>query len=179
MPPIWHDRTGSGCSISADPGQLVASGCVDTIDRAILDQLQRDGRVANNELAERVGLSPSPCLRRVRNLEQGGVITRYGAVLDREAVGCAYEALVWVTLTTVTRASMTAFEHAVEPIDQVVEVLRMMGQPDYLLRVVTTDHGTFEALYIDELAGLPAVQTLTSQLAMKVVKRTNVLPLAT
>lgn len=150
---------------------------MDGIDYAILDQLQADGRVANNELADRVGLSPSPCLRRVRTLEREGVITRYSVVLDREAVGCAYEALVWVTLSAVTRASMTAFEQAVESIDEVVEVLRMMGQPDYLLRVVTTDHASFEALYIDVLAGLPAVQTLTSQLAMKVVKRTNVLPI--
>lgn len=151
---------------------------MDDIDLAILDQLQRDGRLPNNELAARVGLSPSPCLRRVRNLEAAGVIEGYATVLDRAAVGCAYEALVWVTLSTVTRESMTVFEAAVERLDAVVEVLRMMGQPDYLLRVVAADHAAFESLYIDQLAGLPGVQTLTSQLAMKVVKRTTVLPLA-
>jgi DNA-binding Lrp family transcriptional regulator len=149
---------------------------MDDIDRAILCQLQQDGRLANNELADRVGLSPSPCLRRVRNLEASGTISGYTALIDRDAVGCSYEPLVWVTLSAVTRESMTDFESAVASIPEVIEVLRMMGQPDYLLRVVAADPAAFESLYIDRLAGLPFVQTLTSQLAMKVVKRTHVLP---
>lgn len=149
---------------------------MDDIDRAILRQLQRHGRIPNNELADRVGLSPSPCLRRVRNLELSGVITGYTAVLDRSAVGCDYEPIVWVTLAVVTRESMLAFEDAIQEIPEVVEAARMMGQPDYLLRVVTADAAAFEALYIDRLARLPHVQTLTSQLAMKVVKRTSELP---
>jgi DNA-binding Lrp family transcriptional regulator len=150
---------------------------MDDIDRAILCQLQRTARIPNNELAELVGLSPSPCLRRVRNLEASGVITGYAAVLEREAVGCAYEPIVWVTLSEVTRDSMLAFESAIEAIPEVVEAARMMGQPDYLLRIVTADAQSFEALYIDTLARLPHVQTLTSQLAMKVVKRTSELPI--
>lgn len=133
--------------------------------------------MANNELADAVGLSPSPCLRRVRNLEAAGVITGYAAILDRDAVGCSYEPIVWVTLTTVTRASMLAFEDAVAAVPQIVEVARMMGQPDYLLRIVATDADAFEALYIDVLANLPHVEKLTSQLAMKIVKRTTELPL--
>ncbi len=150
---------------------------MDSIDRSILFHLQRDGRQANNTLAELVGLSPSPCLRRVRQLESDGVIEGYTALLDRRAVGCGYEALVWVTLTQVTRDSMTDFEGAVGSIDAIVEVLRMMGQPDYLLRVVAADAEAFEAVYIDRLAQLPHVKTLTSQSAMKVVKRTHVLPI--
>ena len=150
---------------------------MDAIDRAILEQLQVEGRLANNELAERVGLSPSPCLRRVRNLERAGVIRGYTAVLDRPSVGCAYEPLVWVTLSTVTREAMVEFEGAVAEVAAIVEVLRMMGQPDYLLRIVTADADAFEALYFDELARLPHVQTLTSQVAMKVVKRANRLPI--
>lgn len=150
---------------------------MDSIDRSILHQLQLDGRQPNNLLADRVGLSPSPCLRRVRHLEEQGVITGYTAILDRRAVGCGYEALVWVTLDRVTRESMTDFESAVQHLDAVVEVLRMMGQPDYLLRVVASDAEAFEALYIDQLAELAHVKTLTSQSAMKVVKRTHVLPL--
>ena len=134
--------------------------------------------MSNQDLADRVGLTPSPCLRRVRQLEASGLITGYAAVVDRAKTGCAYEPLVWVTLSEVTRASMTAFEDAVAEVPQVIEALRMMGQPDYLLRVVTAGPDTFEALYIDRLAGLPFVQTLTSQLAMKVVKRSQVLPLA-
>jgi DNA-binding Lrp family transcriptional regulator len=144
---------------------------VDDIDRAIIDQLRRDGRLTNVELAERVGLSPSPCLRRVRQLEASGVITGYTAVVDPAAIGRSYEPLVWVTLSRVTRESMTEFEEAVQGIEEVVEAMRMMGQPDYLLRVATADANSFEALYMDHLARLPHVQTLTSQLAMKTVKR--------
>ncbi len=150
---------------------------MDSIDRAILRQLQRNGRMANNDLAEAVGLSPSPCLRRVRNLEADGVITGYTAEVDRHRVGCNYEPIVWVTLDTVTRESMIEFEEAVQDVPHIIEVARMMGQPDYLLRVVTADAQEFEGLYIDTLAGLPHIQTLTSQLAMKIVKRTTELPL--
>jgi Lrp/AsnC family leucine-responsive transcriptional regulator len=150
---------------------------VDSVDYAILDQLQREGRLANNQLADRVGLSPSPCLRRVRQLESDGIIVGYSAIIDRVAVGCAYEPMVWVTLREVTRDTMSAFEDAVQALPEVVEALRMMGQPDYLLRIVTKDPGTFEQLYFDHLARLPHVQTLTSQLAMKPVKRTGVLPI--
>ncbi len=155
----------------------VVFDAVDTIDRAILCQLQRNGRMANNDLAESVGLSPSPCLRRVRNLEADGVISGYMAVLNREAVDCSYEPLVWVTLESVTRHSMLEFEQAIQDVPQIVEAARMMGQPDYLLRVVTASAEEFESLYIDVLAGLPCVQKLTSQLAMKTVKRSNELPL--
>lgn len=149
---------------------------MDSIDRAILYHLQRDGRIPNNELAELVGLSPSPCLRRVRNLEADGVITGYTALLDRDAVGCDYEPIVWVTLSTVTRSSLLEFEEAVQAIPEITEAARMMGQPDYLLRVVCSDAHSFETLYIDHLANLPHVHTLTSQLAMKIVKRTTALP---
>ena len=135
--------------------------------------------MANNELAELVGLSPSPCLRRVRKLEASGMIAGYTALLDRAAVGCGYEPLVWVTLSSVTRTSMMEFEAAIEAIPEVIEAARMMGQPDYLLRIVAADAEAFETLYIDRLAGLPHVQTLTSQLAMKVVKRSSILPITT
>jgi Lrp/AsnC family transcriptional regulator, leucine-responsive regulatory protein len=150
---------------------------VDNIDRAILDALQVNGRIPNNELADRVGLSPSPCLRRVRQLEEDGVITGYTALLDRRRIGRSYEPLVWVTLDLVTRESMNTFEEAVADIPDIIEALRMMGQPDYLLRVATENADTFEALYIDELARLPHVKTLTSQLAMKVVKRIHQVPI--
>ena len=144
---------------------------MDDIDRAIINQLLENGRLANQELADRVGLSPSPCLRRVKNLESAGVIRGYTALVDQKAIGRAYEPLVWVTLSEVTRESMLAFETAIQTIDDVVEVMRMMGQPDYLLRIATADAESFEALYMDHLARLPHVQTLTSQLAMKTIKR--------
>lgn len=151
---------------------------MDQTDRDILFHLQIDGRMPNNELADLVGLSPSPCLRRVKNLESAGVINGYTALMDRSKTGCSYEPLVWVTLSSVTRDSMEDFETAVDAIPAIIEVLRMMGQPDYLLRVVTKDAEAFESLYFDTLAGLPHVQTLTSQLAMKVVKRSHLLPVS-
>ena len=150
---------------------------MDVIDRAILCHLQKDGRIPNNELADLVGLSPSPCLRRVKRLEKERVITGYAAIVDRHTIGRAYEPLVWVTLSEITRDSMTAFEQAAHAIPDVIEILRMMGQPDYLLRVATADADAYETLYIDQLARLPHVQILTSQLAMKVVKRTHIIDL--
>ncbi len=151
---------------------------MDEIDRAIIDHLQQNGRLTNLELADRVGLSPSPCLRRVRHLEATEIIQGYGAIVDRKAIGRGYEPLVWVTLSKVTRSSMTAFEAAVNELDDVVEAMRMMGQPDYLLRIATADADSFEALYMDHLARLPNVQTLTSQLAMKTTKRSHFAPVA-
>lgn len=149
---------------------------MDEIDRAIIDELSRNSRLTNIELAERIGLTASPCLRRVKQLEQSGVILGYTAMVDPAMIGRSYEPLVWVTLSKVTRESLSAFERAVQAIDDVVEVMRMMGQPDYLLRIATADATAFESLYMDHLAALPHVQTLTSQLAMKTVKRCAAVP---
>jgi len=174
---IIHHRWGISIAFSCSSATGVEFYAVDDIDRAILCQLQRNGRIANNELADAVGLSPSPCLRRVRNLEASGAVSSYVAILDRDIVGCSYEPMVWVTLETVTKASMLEFEDAVRGVPEIVEVARMMGQPDYLVRVVTSDADHFESLYIDVLATLPHVHKLTSQLAMKIIKRTTELPL--
>jgi DNA-binding Lrp family transcriptional regulator len=144
---------------------------MDGIDREIVYQLQVDGRMANNELADRVGLSPSPCHRRVRNLEAAGVIRRYTAVVDPIAAGQAYEVLVWVTLREVTRPAMAEIEDRLAALDEVTEAFRMMGQPDYLLRVAVRDAAEYEAFYIDVLASLPHVRTLTSMTTMKTIKR--------
>jgi DNA-binding Lrp family transcriptional regulator len=105
------------------------------------------------------------------------VIQGYGARLDRDAIGCGYEVLVWVTLSSVTRTTLDEFETAVADVSAVTEALRMMGQPDYLMRVTVADQASFEATYLDDLARLPHIQTLTSQLAMKVIKRSLTPPL--
>jgi len=144
---------------------------MDQIDRDILFQLQEDGRLPNNELADRIGLSPSPCHRRVRNLEATGTIQRYTAVVDPRAVGRSYEVLVWVTLTKVTRSSMAEIEERFGVLEEITEAFRMMGQPDYLVRVAVADSAAFETFYIDTLAALPHVQTLTSMTTMKTIKR--------
>ena len=146
---------------------------MDDIDRAILLQLQHEGRLPNNELAERVGLSPSPCLRRVKRLEAAGVIRQYAAIVDPAAIGRAYEVLVWVTLREVTRDSMAAIEERFAELDEISEAFRMMGQPDYLVRVAVADAAAYESFYIDTLAALPGVQSLTSMTTMKTIKRNS------
>src|SRR5580698_9615543 len=106
---------------------------MDRLDRAILDQLTADGRLSNTELADRVGLSPSPCLRRVRNLERAGVISGYHASVDMAAVGRGFEVLVHVEMAIQDRATLEAFEAEIAQIDEIVQCRRMFGQPDYLL----------------------------------------------
>jgi len=144
---------------------------MDKVDREILYQLQVNGRLPNNELADLVGLSPSPCHRRVRLLEASGVIRRFTAVLDPLLIGRGYEVLVWVTLREVTRAAMAEIEERFEALEEITEASRMMGQPDYLIRVCLADAAAYESFYIDTLAALPHVQTLTSMTTMKTIKR--------
>ena len=112
---------------------------MDAVDRAILSHLQDDGRLSNVELAERVRLSPSACLRRVRNLEQSGAIAGYHAVIDPTAVGRAFQITVHATLIMRNRAAIETFEAAVAELDDVIECRRMYGDPDYLMRVAVAD----------------------------------------
>ncbi|HEX2499413.1 MAG TPA: Lrp/AsnC family transcriptional regulator, partial [Actinomycetes bacterium] len=147
------------------------------IDRAILWQLQGDGRLANTELADRVGLSPSPCLRRVRALEETGIITGYRAVVDPVAVNRGFQVLVHVTMTVGNRASdMAEFEARVAELDEVTECRRMFGDPDYLLWVAVADLATYEKLYMDKLVSLPGVARTSSQLTMRTIKAGGRIP---
>ena len=109
---------------------------MDAVDRQILAELQQDGRVTLTELAERVGLSLSPCHRRLRALEHSGAISGYHAHLDPNALGLTFEALVFVTMRAADRASVDAFEHAVTAVPHVRQAQRLFGDPDYLLRVI-------------------------------------------
>lgn len=149
---------------------------MDAIDRKILAELQIDGRLTVTDLAGKVGLSLSPCHRRLRELERGGVITGYRAVVDRESVGLAFQALVFVTMRQEDRDTLLAFEEAVARIPQVVQAQRLFGDPDYLLRVVTADLNAYAALEDDALAALPGVQRLTSTVVMKQVVDERPLP---
>lgn len=142
---------------------------MDDIDRRILWELQRNARVSNVELAERVGLSASPCLRRVRQLEEDGVIRGYRAVLDSTALNCAFEAHVTFVMEREDRATMVDFEQRVAKLSQVKEAHRLFGDPDYLLRVAVKDVSTFERFYSDVLSDLPGVMTITSHVIMKEV----------
>jgi DNA-binding Lrp family transcriptional regulator len=140
---------------------------MDGIDREILAQLQTDGRLSLTDLAERVGLTVSPAHRRVRELEAGGVITGYRAVVDPKLLGLGFEALVFVTMKQEDRATLLAFEEAVAAVPNVVQAQRLFGDPDYLLRVRTADLDAYARLEDDVLAILPGVQRLTSTLVMK------------
>ncbi|TMU99969.1 Lrp/AsnC family transcriptional regulator [Streptomyces sp. DASNCL29] len=150
---------------------------MDKTDRAILAHLMENGRLANTELADLVGLSPSPCLRRVRQLESSGVITGYHAAADPAAIGRGFHVLLHVEMAAQDRATIEAFEAAVTELDEVVHCLRLFGQPDYLLWVAVPDLQTYERFYMAELTGLPGVARTNSQFTMKTIKSTPGLPM--
>lgn len=149
---------------------------MDSIDRKILAELQRDGRLTITELAAKVGLSISPCHRRLRELERSGVIRGYRAVVDAQAVGLTFEALLFVTMRQEDRDTLLGFEQAVAEIPNVVQAQRLFGDPDYLLRILTTDLTAYQRLEDDVLATLPGVQRLTSTLVMKRVVQDRAIP---
>jgi DNA-binding Lrp family transcriptional regulator len=152
---------------------------VDQIDRAILAELQADGRLTVTELADRVRLTPGPCHRRLRELERSGVITGYRALVDPAAVGMGFEALVQITLERGDAGTVASFEAAVVELPQVRHAERLFGDPDYLLRVVARDLDSFAALRDQKLATLPGVHRLTSTIVMKRIVENRPLPLST
>jgi DNA-binding Lrp family transcriptional regulator len=150
---------------------------MDDVDRKMLAELQRDGRLTLTELADRVRLSVSPCHRRLRALERSGAITGYHARLDAAVLGLAFEALVFVTMRYEDRDTVAAFERQVAGIPNVLQAQRLFGDPDYLLRVVTRDLPAYRELYDDRLSALPGVLRLSSTLVMKSVVEARPLPL--
>jgi DNA-binding Lrp family transcriptional regulator len=152
---------------------------MDQVDRAILAELQADGRLTLTELADRVRLTPGPCHRRLRELERSGIITGYRAVVDPAAVGLGFEALVQITLERGDAGTVAAFEAAVAELPQVRHAERLFGDPDYLLRVMARDLDAYAALRDQKLATLPGVQRLTSTIVMKRIVENRPLPLTT
>lgn len=142
---------------------------MDSIDQKILAELQREGRLSLTELADRVKLSLSPCHRRVRTLEQAGIIAGYHAALNPKALGLEFEALLFITMRSADRDTLDAFEASVTAIPAVIAAHRLFGDPDYLLRILTKNLDAYQHLYDDHLATLPGVQRLTSTLVMKSV----------
>jgi DNA-binding Lrp family transcriptional regulator len=149
---------------------------MDGVDRKILALLQEDGRLTVTELAARVGLSVSPCHRRLRELERAGTIRGYRAVVNPDAVGLRFEALVFVIMRQEDRETLLAFERAVAAVPNVVQAQRLFGDPDYLLRIVTEDLAAYQRLEDDTLSALPGVQRLNSTLVMKQVVADRPLP---
>jgi DNA-binding Lrp family transcriptional regulator len=150
---------------------------VDALDREILSQLQDDGRLSVTELASRVGLSLSACHRRVRDLEHSGAIERYRAVVSPQAAGLNFEAIVFVTIGRTDPQTVAEFEDTVSALPNVIEAERLFGDPDYILRVLTTDLESYQRLFDTALGGLPGVQRITSTLVMKKVGAERAVPL--
>ena len=150
---------------------------LDRFDRAILAQLQMDGRTSNVQLASIVNLSESACLRRVRALEQAGLIDRYVALLDQKAVGLSGTVFVNIALRREEQSELAAFENAVKNVPEVMECYLMTGEFDYLLRVVVSDMADFERLHNESLTRLPGVARVNSSVAIRTVTKTTELPL--
>jgi len=150
---------------------------LDAIDRRILAALQENARLANVQLADAVGLSPSPCLRRVRELEERGVIRRHVTLVDAAAVGLPVSVFVNVTLERQVEQALERFEAAILARPEVMECYLMTGDADYLLRVVTADLAAYERFLIDHLTRVPGVASIKSSFALKQVKYRTALPL--
>jgi DNA-binding Lrp family transcriptional regulator len=149
---------------------------LDAIDRKILSQLQDDARIANVALADAVGLSPAPCLRRVRALEDKGVIRKHVTLVDPAAVGLSVSVFVHVSLERQIETSLKRFETAILTRPEVMECYLMTGDADYLLRVVCADLAAFERFLLDHLTQVPGVASIRSSFALKQVKYSTALP---
>ena len=150
---------------------------IDPTDRKILAALQDDGRMSIQALSKAVGLSPSPCLRRVRILEDEGVIRRYVAMVDQRAVGLPVSVFASVRLERQREEELDRFASAVSDWPEVVECYLMTGRQDYLLRIVVPDLDAYEAFLKEKLTRLDGVDSIESSFALSQVKYTNVLPL--
>jgi Lrp/AsnC family leucine-responsive transcriptional regulator len=150
---------------------------LDAIDRKILAALQADARLSNVELAERVGLSPSPCLRRVRQLERAGVIEAYRAQLDRKQVGLGLTLFVGIKVGLHEHLEEAAFSAAVAKLPEVVSCHLVSGEFDFLLQVVVADLAAYETFLLGTLLKLPGVRDIRSNFAIRTVKPPAPLPL--
>jgi len=148
---------------------------LDRLDRKILDVLQKDGRIANADLADVVGLSASACLRRVRALEEAGVIENYVALLDQRKLGRRMDVFVEISLTGQSKETLESFERAVARSDEIMECFLMAGDADYILRLTAADPIDFERIHRDHLSQLPGVLRMKSSFAIRpIVKRTAI-----
>ena len=165
--------------MASDPlDEKLRDSPLDAIDRKILAQLQNDARIANVALADAVGLSPAPCLRRVRALEEQGVIRKHVTLVDPAAVGLSVSVFVHVSLERQIEISLKRFETAILTRPEVMECYLMTGDADYLLRVVCADLGAFERFLLDHLTQVPGVASIRSSFALKQVKYSTALPVS-
>jgi Lrp/AsnC family transcriptional regulator, leucine-responsive regulatory protein len=149
---------------------------MDEIDRRILSVLQEDGRITNQDLADRVGLSPSPCLRRVRHLESIGIVSHYVALLDPAAVGLGVTAFVRIRLGAQDDAQLERFERAITQFSEVMECYLMTGDSDYQLRLQVSSLQEFEDFLRQKLTKIPGVSQVTSSFALRPIVYRTALP---
>ncbi len=150
---------------------------LDETDRLIIQELQQDARISNQDLADRVGLSPSPCLRRVRRLEEEGIIVGYTAVVDQASVGLPITAFVRIKLDQHSDEVLAAVEEHIKALPDIVEAYLLAGDQDYLLKVVTPSFGEYEAFLRKHLRRIPALSSLQSTFAYGAAKPRSPLPM--
>lgn len=150
---------------------------IDTIDHAILGALQKKGRMSNADLAHQVGLSQSACLRRVRRLEEAGIIEGYTALLNQKVSGRPQSVFVQITLASQESHDLEEFETHVIERPEVMECYLMTGDADYLLRVIVKDAADYERLHREFLTRLPGVDRVKSSFALRVVRKRSTMPL--
>ena len=151
---------------------------IDAIDVRILEILQSEGRLTNLELAERVGLSPSPCLRRLRRLEDDGYISGYGARVDRNKVGLGLTAFISVKILKHGETNLDQFRKAINAMPEVIACYVMSGQHDLLLHVLTADLEGFRSFTLDKLLKkVPAIHEMNSSFVIETVKENAILPI--
>lgn len=150
---------------------------LDQLDYRILQHLQEDARLTNVELANRIGLSPSPCLRRLKRLEEDGIISGYMTLVDQNAVGLPVSVFVNVTLKEQSEPALEKFEARIRQLPQVMECYLMTGTSDYLLRVVTADLAAYERFLKDHLTRISVIASIQSSFSLKQVTFRTALPL--
>lgn len=155
----------------------VSNTQLDARDKTILRLLQENGRITNAELAERVHLSPSACLRRVKQLEDSGLIKSYVMFLDERVAGFPGTAFVFVTLDQQGRTALDRFEKAVHQHPEIMECYLIAGSHDYMVRIAYKDSGDFERIHTDLITQLPGVARVQSTLTLRTIKRTTSLPI--
>lgn len=152
---------------------------MDSKDREIIKALQRNGRLTNQDLAAQVNLSPSPCLRRTRALEEKGVIKGYTAIVDERAYGLPVTALVRIRLNSHTGDVVKLFEKKVHETEQILDCYVITGSEDYLLRVLVEDLKSYEEFVRHKLHNIPGIASIDSSFAYGVLKQSNVFPVVT
>ncbi len=150
---------------------------LDAIDRRILEHLQDNARISNVDLAARVGISASPCWRRVRELEESGVISNYVTLIDAASVGLTVSVFVNVSLEKQVERELDVFQNAIRKRPEVMECYLMTGEADFLLRVVVPDLMAYERFLMDHLTRVPGIASIRSSFALKQVKYRTALPL--